>query len=263
MFSIFNRETIFGTLPKSLNISSILQLDDKSSAIIEVYDTDPNLVARLNADENQIVLKRFGWRNPIHFLISPFMDSRAQKSYNISSKLDSFNIGTPKPLFVYTKRVLGFITENFFVTETVHPHTKFRSFIITENNVGNITKVIEDLAKSIAQMHNSGIIHRDLTSGNFLVDDNYQVYIVDLNRAKHKQDLSVHHRISDLAKIYFKPSNALSQSDAISIFFRSYAAEAGIQIDWIEKYADCRKQMLLLRSRKKRLKKYFRSKYKK
>ena len=258
MLSFFNKDQIHGNFPEPYSITSILNISPDSPEIEELYDNDPNLVARLSSKFGSIVLKRFGWRNKLHFFISPFHISRAQRSWTIAKLIESFNVKTPKPLFVYTHRKLGFVFDNFFITDTIHPHTKFRLFIVEEKNVNHIKKVLQQLAIYIARMHNNGIIHSDLTTGNFLISENNNVYIVDLNRAKFIGSLSVHQRLTDLAKIYFKPSNVFSQKQAISHFFYYYTKISGIDIEWESKYLDYRKYFVTQRDRFRKIKRFVR-----
>ena len=250
-FRIFQEQS-FGKLPTPYTISQILQIKSDSKEIIEVYDTNPNLVALLNSDEGGIVLKRFGWRSQFHFLISPFMYSRARMSWNTAIILDSVRI-TPKPLFVHTKKKFGFKHENFFVTEAIEPHIKFRKMLKEETNSKKIKTVIKKLAIAIAKMHELGIYHRDLTTGNFLVNDSMDIFIVDLNRAKNVRKLSLNQRFKDISKIYFKNTEIFSQKDSINHFFNYYSKESGIKNDCINEYWKYRKKLV---NRRKRSKKY-------
>ena len=56
-FSIHKVQS-FGSLPKPYTISNILDLRSDSKIIIELYDTNPNLVALIHSDNRNIVLKR-------------------------------------------------------------------------------------------------------------------------------------------------------------------------------------------------------------
>lgn len=247
----------YGSLPKPYTISDILDLRSDSNKIIELYDTNPNLVALLNTENNKIVLKRFGWRSQFHFLISPFMNSRARMSWDIASILYSKNL-TPKPLYVYTKKKFSFIYENFFITEAIDPHLKFRKFIKEEIELVKIEKVLQNLAIAISKMHDLGIYHRDLTTGNFLIDSNLYVFIVDLNRARNVGKLLLKQRLKDLSKIYFNNTEIFTQNDSIKYFFYHYSKASGITINWEERYLKIRKKVVKRRKKSKEMKKHIR-----
>ncbi len=254
-FSILTEQSL-GTLPKPYSVSDILKLTKNSTAILKIFDTNPNLVALLDSDEGKIVLKRFGWRNPLHFYISPFKYSRARMSWETSQTLDSAGI-TPKPLFVHTKKKLGFKYQNFFITKAIEPHVKFRKFLKEERNIKNITSAIQNLAVAIAKMHSLGIYHRDLTTGNFLIDKQLNVYIVDLNRARNVVVLTIRQCLKDLSKIYFEKQSVLPQSELADYFFKKYALQSELQLDWLTGYWKYRKRLIRYRKKRLRLRKLF------
>lgn len=251
-FSFLNEQSL-GELPKPFSISEIINLTKNSESFIEVFDTDPNLVALLDSSDGKIVLKRFGWRNRLHFYTSPFKHSRARMSWESAILLDSIGI-TPKPLFVYTKNKCGFKYENFFITEAIEPHINLRKFLKIEKNKNTIKIVLQKLATVISNMHQLGIFHRDLTTGNFLIDENNHIYIVDLNRARKFERLSNHKRLKDLRKIYFEKESEISQDNMIEIFFQQYKKDSGIDIDWVNRYWKYRKKLIARRKRKKLIK---------
>lgn len=257
MFFKFSEEQRFGILPKPFTIKNILQLNPDSKYIINVYDTKPNLVALLNSDNGKVILKRFGWRSKFHFLISPFMNSRAQMSWDIASILDTKKL-TAKPIFVYTQRKWRFVFNNFFITQAIESHKTFRKFIKEETHKDKLKNVIKNLAIAIAKMHKLGIYHRDLTTGNFLIDDKLNVHIVDLNRAFNVNKLTTRQRLKDLSKIYFKNTKIISQNDSINYFFKHYSNGSGININWEKEYLKFRKKIVKRRKMIKKLKKYLR-----
>ena len=251
-FSILKEQSL-GTLPKPYSVSDLLKLTKNSPSILKIFDTNPNLVALLDSDEGKIVLKRFGWRNPLHFYTSPFKYSRARMSWETAQTLDSAGI-TPKPLFVYTKKKLGFKYQNFFITKAIEPHVKFRKFLKEEKNIKNISSATQNLAAAIAKMHSLGIYHRDLTTGNFLIDEQLNVYIVDLNRARNVVLLTTHQRLKDLRKVYFEKESISPQDVLIDCFFQQYKKESRINIDWINQYWKYRKKLNVYRKRKTKVK---------
>lgn len=253
MQSSILREKSYGSLPSPYTISQILEFNAESKEIIQVYDTNPNLVALIDSDDGKIVLKRFGWRSFFHFLISPFMYSRARMSWETAIILDKINI-TSKPLFVHTKKKLGFKYENFFITKAIEPHIKLRRFFIEETNIDKLKTVLRNLACALAKMHKSGIYHRDLTTGNFLVDENLNIYLVDLNRARNIGKVSINKCLKDLSKIFFKNTAIFSQEGSIYYFFKSYAAESDIKIDWVSGYWKYRRRLVRYRKLSKRIK---------
>ena len=114
------------------------------------------------------------------------------------------------------------------------------------------------MAITIAKMHDLGIYHRDLTTGNFLIDSNLNVFIVDLNRARNVGKLTLKQRLKDLSKIYFKNTEIFTQNDSINYFFNNYSKVSGININWEEKYIIIRNRVVKRRKRSKKMKRYLR-----
>ena len=101
---------------------------------------------------------------------------------------------------------------------------------------------------SIARLHTGGIIHRDLTTANFLVGNNAQVYIVDLNRARRLDDPSSQMRLGDLARLNFATGDDLETALA-SAFFEEYGSGGGY--DWFPAYRGARDRLLTRKARKR------------
>ncbi len=255
MFCLSKSITTAGKIPEPLSLKHLLDRDALNELADEVYDTKPNLVARLSTKLGPVVVKWFGWRHPIHYYLSISFKSRAQTSWDIAHKLISCGARTPEPLFVYTKRQQGFIKENITITRAIHTHQTVRRLLKTDVQKKIKVKTISDLALSISRMHNAGILHRDLTTGNFLVNEIGDVYIVDLNRAKCFKKLSVKQRLHDLKKLYFKQSEDLEfNQKLLHQFFDIYERESSVSSNWVQEYSAYRKRLL----RRRRAKRYLR-----
>ena len=260
MLDLSTSNKAIGQLPSPLVLDDILNRELLSSMAEKIYDTEPNLVALLKTDKGPVVVKLFGWRHPLHYYLSPTFPSRAQASWETAQALINAGSRTPKPLFVYTRRVRGFIQENVYITQAIYPHQHLRSFLMSEGSIDILKTAIADLALSIARMHNTGIFHRDLTTGNFLVNKENKVFIVDLNRAQQLKKLSIHQRLTDLAKLYFKTREEALEEVLVYHFFEIYTDICGLNIDLITGYKEYRKSLLSHRELKKRLRRIVRGK---
>ena len=219
----------------------------------KIYDQHPNLVARIETHRGPVVVKWFGWRHPLHFYLSPFLAGRAWTSWETAQALEQLAVRTPRPLFVYARRQRGFIRENFYVTTGIHPHVTLRAFLLSDASTELMEQAVADLALGIARMHTGGILHRDLTTGNFLVDATGRVYLVDLNRARRLARLSRRRRLSDLARISFNARDRELKSRLAHRFFQVYGHETDPAVDWEGGYWKYRRRRLARRRWKKRL----------
>ena len=210
-------------------------------------------MAQLGTGEQSVVIKWFGWRSPIHYYLSPTLHGRAMTSWTIARALEQVSVRTPEPLFVYSRRRRGFIQENFLITANITPHQILRSFLKSEAFDTLKEAAVTDLALSIARMHSGGIFHRDLTTANFLVTENSEVYIVDLNRARRWQRLAPRTRLLDLARLNFEASDPYLEARLTHRFFEVYGRETAPVSDWETGYHRYREKLLGRRRRKARL----------
>jgi len=174
---------------------------------VKIFNAHPNLVAEVEMDlgeeKRRVVVKIFGWRNVLHFIISPFMKSKAQLSLENSLHLLSRGLLTPKPLAAFWERKNGFVKRNFFITESLEECESLREILKKKReNKQNEAPYIKKLAEYVKKMHDSGFFHKDLTLANFLIksgENSY--YLVDLNRARRKKSLFFLERIEDIVRM--------------------------------------------------------------
>ncbi len=150
--------------------------------------------------------------------------------------------------------------ENYFITECIQRHQTLRALFISDTTTRLMTDAVVDLAQSIAHMHQAGIQHRDLTTGNFLVDDSGKVFIVDLNRARLRSRTSHRQRLSDLARLNFAAGEPELEIRLSHEFFQVYQTIVDPAVNWEREYRDYRRQLLIRRDLKKRLSGIFRRK---
>ncbi|MFQ6674845.1 MAG: lipopolysaccharide kinase InaA family protein [Fidelibacterota bacterium] len=241
-----------------LDDEAVRDRETLASRADEIYDTRPNLVARLQAADFPVVIKWFGWRHPIHQGLSPTFASRAYMSWAVAHALQDLGARTPEPLYVFTRRRRGVIHENFFITRAVHPHTRLRTLLVSGAHEEFMANAVTDLAKSVVRIHRGGIFHRDLTAGNFLVAETGLTFIVDLNRARRYKKLSTHQILTDLAKVNFKAGDRELEEQLTRQFFQVYQQETGMSRSLLDGYRDYRRSFLRQRRLGKKLRKLVR-----
>lgn len=243
-----------GTCPRELHPDDLLSRSRAEALADEIYDTDPNLVIRLSTSSGNYVLKWFGWRHRIHVVLSPTFPSRAWASWTCGQALITAGVRTPEPIWVYTRRQRGIIRENVYLTRAVEPHRALRSVLKTEP-VDELGEILKRWGIALARMHNAGIYHRDLTTGNFLVSEENKIYVIDLNRARLQRNLSVSLRLNDLRKIHFP--NRIPEP-VRNLFWTSYGVESETAADWETLYQQKRAAYRARRKRKTQLKRRLR-----
>ncbi len=243
-----------GSLPEPFKVSDLVSRDFIVIEATKIYKQKINLVARLDSETGPLIIKLFGWRNPLHFLLSPTMPSRAEISWRIANCLIDAGVRTPEPLFVYTLRKYGFTYDNFYISRSVEQHQSLRQYLKSEPDLTHAETVVIDLANNLSNLHEAGILHRDLTPGNVLIDNQDKTYLVDLNRTKVCSRLTYSQRLRDLAKLNFKYSQPHLEQPLVEAFFHVYGHEANSGTDWMAGYQKKRQHLLNHRRRKAALK---------
>ena len=203
----------------------IFPLDDNFAARGKtVYKEHPNLIQKMNLLpeknvqwESQVV-KQYKWRGRHQLFFSPFINSKAVKAYHAACHLLRHGLLTPMPLLAAEKRTWGFIRENIFVTELIDEHITVLDYLkLMPDGQEEVEEVIRLLADYVLRMHDSGFLHRDLNSTNFLLTGspgNHKLHLVDLNRARRVEGISFKARAHELSRLKLKKWR--------SLFFRHY-----------------------------------------
>ena len=148
-----------------------------------------------------IVAKRFGSRSLLHQFLSPFTESKALRAFRIGMILYGSGVPTPRPLIAWRQR--GLMSTGYCVTEEIPAAHSLREALKTPANEARIRPLLIQLAHLVRGMHDSGIFHRDLTLGNFLVSAGSpeKILLIDLSRAIHLNRVPLLIRLVDLARI--------------------------------------------------------------
>ena len=180
-----------------------------------VYKEHPHLVrevglpAKLGAPWARLVIKRFGkrfgWRGTQHYLFSPCKRSRASKAYRVACHLLTHGLRTPTPLGAFEARRWGFLQYEAYATEALVDSITLGQYCRTlpEGREG-MEEVLRLVAVYVRRMHDSGLWYRDLNLENFLLTGSpggWQLYLVDLNRARRVPYMPTCLRAFDLAPL--------------------------------------------------------------
>jgi hypothetical protein len=176
-----------------------------------VYKRRPNFVREIQVPTelrlpwSHLVIKQYGWRGSQHFLFSPLKRSKARKAYRTACYLLAHGLPTPLPLGAFEMRRYGFLQDNCYVTEALTNFMTLRKYCTSmPDGPGGMAEVLRLAAVYTRRMHDSGLWHRDMSLGNFLVagpPGRRQLYLVDLNRARRLGYLPAWMRALDLARM--------------------------------------------------------------
>ena len=245
-----------GSLPADLVKTCLIDLNWLKEHNSNVLDTNPNFVCEVSSLYGNYVVKWFGWRSSFHYYISHFIKSRAQVSWEIANAMRDSGVSTPSPVFTCTLREKGYIKENIFITTTIQNHQTLRAWLQSYPHKDDVETVLSKLADNLSRMHNSGIFHNDLTIGNILLDDELEIYLVDLNRGE-LTNPNVNKCLKDLSKLYFGPGEKDDLYNRIAFFFREYGKYIRLNSDWQSGYQKVRHKHNRIKQIKRRIKLLF------
>lgn len=147
-----------------------------------------NRLYRVSSPEWAYVVKCFGQLSPLRALYYRYLGrSKAERSHTYALELVRRGVGTPMSLGYAERRTLWGIAESYQVSEAIdyteadiHPH--MRGWTIPDG-------FADALGAFIAQAHEAGVTHLDLSPGNILyrydrATRRYHFYLVDLNRMR-------------------------------------------------------------------------------
>ncbi|MBI3811911.1 MAG: hypothetical protein HY283_06875 [Nitrospirae bacterium] len=175
---------------------------------VKIFLERPNRVfsMKLPTEDRAVVVKQFGWRSVIHKLVRPLTGSKAIRSFRIAMTLREAGVATPRPLIAWDRKGGGTAFESYYISEEIPDAVTLRQ-ILKSHGMIEIERgtLLTELARLVRGMHDAGILHRDLTIGNFLVApkpvDGNRIFIIDLSRSVQLVRVPLLIRFMDLARM--------------------------------------------------------------
>ncbi|MDX1500873.1 MAG: lipopolysaccharide kinase InaA family protein [Thermoanaerobaculia bacterium] len=159
------------------------------------------------------VVKQFrneGWRARLR---RRWRESRAATSWRVACRLADAGVATPAPLLlIESKRPAG---PSFFVSRELDSFVESRYLFraLERGDAGrrfprlDPAKVFAAMGRLVRRMHDAGVWHRDLSIGNLLVvpgatrEEEPEIWVIDLNRARLDRRLGELARLQDLCRL--------------------------------------------------------------
>jgi len=162
-----------------------------------------------------------------------FCPSKAYRAYMYAFKLLAKGIDTPRPVAYILFKKTGLIHQCYFISlQSPYPRNMY------EFGKGSLTgreSIITSLAHYTAQLHESGIYHKDFSPGNILfqqTDDEVKFLLVDINRMQFGP-VSIRKGCANFARLWGK-------DNIFSLLAREYAVVRHADIDectrWVFDY---------------------------
>ncbi|TXE16959.1 Kdo domain containing protein [Psychroserpens burtonensis] len=182
-------------------------LDD----IITNYDTkgdhfgnqERNSLKLFKLDDKTLNVKSFRIPNLINQIAYRFFrKSKAQRSFEYGKWLQSLDIGTPQPIGYYEFKTPFLFKKSYYISEQLDCDLTYRE-LTTDFEYPNHEDILRAFTRFTYKVHEKNVHFLDHSPGNTLikkVGENYNFYLVDLNRMEFKP-LDFDTRIKNFSKL--------------------------------------------------------------
>lgn len=165
-----------------------------------------NSIKKKKLDSDKIAtIKSFKIPNIINkFVYRFFRKSKAERSYEYAKELIRLGFLTPYPIaFVENKTAVSF-RDSYYFCELVEADLTYRE-LVEIPTWENRNEILKQFTKFTFDLHEAGIEFLDHSPGNTLIkqigDNQYEFYLVDLNRMNFHDSMSFDIRMKNFSRL--------------------------------------------------------------
>ncbi len=161
--------------------------------------------------ELDVVAKTFAPRSAIGDRQAAAAGTKAERAFHTALRLRAAGVGTPPPIAVVERWEGPRLRESHLVTAFVPDLSNLRDELnrlyAEAPRCVPLMALLQSVADAVRAFHDAGFLHRDLGNQNIGLRRDpdapaaWQVYFLDLNRARHVPDPAPAERGADLARI--------------------------------------------------------------
>lgn len=132
-----------------------------------------------------------------------FRKSKAERSYVYAKVLKDNHIGTPEPIAFYENKTWLQLLDSYYICEHLEVDYVFKELF--NKDIPELDEILKQFAHFCFKLHESGIEFLDHSPGNTLIkkraENQYDFYLVDLNRMKFHNKMDFTTRMKNLRRI--------------------------------------------------------------
>ncbi|QRM89678.1 Kdo domain containing protein [Lacinutrix sp. WUR7] len=174
-----------------------------------------NSLKLFKLNELTINVKSFRIPNVVNQVVYKyFRKSKAERSYIYANKLLELQIGTPKPIAYFELPSPFLFKKSYYVSEQLDCDLTYRE-LSRDLNYPDHEVILRAFTRFTYKLHQNNINFLDHSPGNTLikkVGEEYQFYLVDLNRMEFKP-MPLETRIKNFARLTVQKSMVKTMSD--------------------------------------------------
>ncbi len=197
-----------------------------------------NTIKLFDLEDKTINIKSFKIPNLLNQLVYKyFRKSKARRSYEYATALLKKGIGTPQPIACFENFNLLGLQDSYYVSEHLVTELTFRE-LITIPDYPDHENILRHFTRFSFDLHEKGIEFLDHSPGNTLIkkvsENQYQFYLVDLNRMKFHSAMDFDQRMKNLSRLTPKKEMIATMSDEYAKFYLSKSYQEIFDKMWQE-----------------------------
>ncbi|MFC4720902.1 lipopolysaccharide kinase InaA family protein [Geojedonia litorea] len=174
-----------------------------------------NTIKVFQIGEKEVNIKAFKVPNIFNQIAYKFLrKSKAQRSFEYANLLIDKGIGTPQPIAYYEDTTAFLFKRSFYVSEHINCELTYRT-LTNDFDYPDYENILRAFTRFTYKLHENQIHFLDHSPGNTLikkVHDDYQFYLVDLNRMRF-ETLDFNTRITNFSRLTIHKSMVEVMSD--------------------------------------------------
>jgi hypothetical protein len=157
-----------------------------------------------------VLVKRFGLQSPARTWRDRGRGSKARRTWESASRLESAGVGTPAPIAFLDHWQGMRLTESYYVAEYLDGYVSLREALLElyheTPECARFMDLLQGVADAVHAMHAAGFVHNDLGNQNILLKPGdrggwQDPRFIDLNRGRWGSPLSLRARGRDLSRL--------------------------------------------------------------
>ena len=147
-----------------------------------------NLIFRAAVEGAELAVKRFPTSKPVQQLVYRRRATKAVRAFDHAARLVALGFGTPAPIAAVELRRGAWPIASYFCSAYIAGCMEART--LRAPNAPDRARLLERIGELVGRMHEAGVVHRDLTSGNILLQPDpgspggVAFALVDVNRMR-------------------------------------------------------------------------------
>jgi len=184
-----------------------------------------NQLRHFSVEGYEVIVKRYKQPHLINRIAyTYFRPSKAKRAYEYAFKLLESGIDSPAPIAYIEQYKSGLLTYAYFISIYEKNYSVIREFM---SGTQTDDSLLKELSLYIADLHNKGVLHLDMSPGNILYykeENKYNFTLIDINRMQF---------LSTVSKIKrFKSFKRLAENeDVLTTIAKRYAEASGLNIN--------------------------------